>query len=395
MGRPLRIGLSSPYFGSTLGGGEKYLGVAAAALRHAYPQHRVEIVSPVPADRARYERVLDLDLSGIELRSGVQRVTPVHRMVARLPALRPLRNRLVARQAARQTAAYDLWLGMVYVIPASSSARRSVMLCQFPYPLRTAALRRGVDTFDPIVCQSEYVRHCVARYWKRDAEVLFPPIDVPPEEPDWGAKRPFILSVGRFVAGGHNKRHDVLAHAFRDLCDGGLSGWELHLVGNVHQDEASLAYYRRVLEAARGYPIHVHADASYAELTRLYGQASIYWHAAGYGVDGERRPEDLEHFGMTTAEAMAHGAVPVVIARGGQPEVVRDGVDGHLWEDLDGLRCRTRELAGDPARLRALGEGARAGSRRFSRDAFRKRLVEILGPIVAELEADRQPTPEP
>ena len=394
MGRPLRIGLSSPYFGSTLGGGEKYLGVAAAALRDAYPQHHVEIVSPVPADRARYERVLDLDLAGIELRSGVQRVTPVHRMVARMPALRPLRNRLVARQAALQTAAYDLWLGMVYVIPASSSARRSVMLCQFPYPLRTTALRRGVDTFDPIVCQSEYVRRCVARYWQRDAEVLFPPIDVPTEEPEWGAKRPFILSVGRFVAGGHNKRHDVLAQAFRDLCDGGLSGWELHLVGTVHQDEASLAYYRRVLEAAQGYPIHVHADASYAELTRLYGQASIYWHAAGYEVDGERRPEDLEHFGMTTAEAMAHGAVPVVIARGGQPEVVRDGVDGHLWGDLDGLRGRTRELAADPARLRALGEAARASSRRFSREAFRQRLLEILGPIVAELEADARPTPE-
>jgi glycosyltransferase involved in cell wall biosynthesis len=394
VGRPLRIGLSSPYFGSTLGGGEKYLGVAAAALRDAYPQHHVEIVSPVPADRARYERVLDLDLAGIELRSGVQRVTPVHRMVARMPALRPLRNRLVARQAALQTAAYDLWLGMVYVIPASSSARRSVMLCQFPYPLRTTALRRGVDTFDPIVCQSEYVRRCVARYWQRDAEVLFPPIDVPTEEPEWGAKRPFILSVGRFVAGGHNKRHDVLAQAFRDLCDGGLSGWELHLVGTVHQDEASLAYYRRVLEAAQGYPIHVHADASYAELTRLYGQASIYWHAAGYEVDGERRPEDLEHFGMTTAEAMAHGAVPVVIARGGQPEVVRDGVDGHLWGDLDGLRGRTRELAADPARLRALGEAARASSRRFSREAFRQRLLEILGPIVAELEADARPTPE-
>ncbi|MBO0705363.1 MAG: glycosyltransferase family 4 protein [Candidatus Dormibacteraeota bacterium] len=395
MGRSLRIGLSSPYFGSTLGGGEKYLGVAAEALRDAYPQHRVEIVSPMPADRARYERVLDLDLEGIELRSDVQRVTPVHRMVARLPALRPLRNRLVARQAARRTAAYDLWLGMVYVIPASSSARRSVMLCQFPYPLQTAALRRGVDSFDPIVCQSEYVRRCVARYWRRDAEVLFPPIDVPAAEPDWDRKLPYVLSVGRFVAGGHNKRHDVLAQAFRELCDGGLSGWELHLVGNVHRDEASLAYYRRVLEAARGYPIHVHADLSRAELARLYGQASIYWHAAGYGVDGERRPEALEHFGMTTAEAMAHGAVPVVIARGGQPEVVREGVDGHLWDDLDVLRCRTRELAADPARLRALGEAARASSMRFSRPAFSQRLLEILGPIVGGLEADPQQTPEP
>ncbi|MGH7922479.1 MAG: hypothetical protein ACREQM_21440, partial [Candidatus Dormibacteraceae bacterium] len=165
VGRSLRIGLYSPYFGSTYGGGEKYLGTVAEVLRDAYPQHRVEIVSPVPVDRERYAQVLGLDLSGITLRSATRRVTPVHRAVARSRGLRPLRNKLIAKQAAALTREYDLWIAMAYVIPAISAARRSVMLCQFPYPLRNDAMRRDLAVFDPIICQSEYVRQWVSGRW--------------------------------------------------------------------------------------------------------------------------------------------------------------------------------------------------------------------------------------
>src|SRR5260370_16151002 len=68
MGRPLRLGLYSPFFGSTLGGGEKYFGVTAEAIRDAFPEHSVEILSPVPVDRELYQRMLDIDLTGIRTR---------------------------------------------------------------------------------------------------------------------------------------------------------------------------------------------------------------------------------------------------------------------------------------------------------------------------------------
>src|SRR5207248_958897 len=121
--------------------------------------------------------------------------------------------------------------------------------------------------------------------------------------------------------------------AFADLCKGGLTGWELHLAGSVHSGSASREYLARVKDVARGQPIRIHENLPYADLVRLYDQASLYWHAAGYGIDEEAHPEALEHFGMSTAEAMGRGAVPVVIARGGQLEVVRDGVDGRTWSE--------------------------------------------------------------
>lgn len=387
VGRPLRIGLHSPYFGSTFGGGEKYLGTVAEVLRDRYRQHRIEIVSPVPVDRERYSRVLGLDLSGITLRSGTRRVTPVHRLLARAPGLRPLRNRLVAGQALAMTGDYDLWIAMAYVIPARSAARRSVMLCQFPYQLPGERAREDLAVFDPIICQSGYVQGCVRRFWDRDSSVLPPPVDIPAGEPDWSRKRRLILSVGRFVAGGHVKRHDILVRAFRELCESGVGDWELVLAGSLHRDAASLAYLRQAEGLARGYPIRILTDLPLSDLRRLYAESSIYWHAAGYGVDAAAHPEALEHFGMTTVEAMAGGAVPVVIGRGGQPEVVQDGVTGYLWMDTRTLVDRTRRLMDEDTLRERLGRSARQASHRFDRDSFARTLEQLLGPVIDTVEA--------
>lgn len=374
MGRPRSIGLYSPYFGSVYGGGEKYLASVARTL--ADGGHEVELVAPVPIDAAAYERLLGIDLSGIELRSA-NRVTPVHRALNRIGPLRPLRNRVLGSQASRLGAAYDLFVPMVYAIPVSPSGARNAMLCQFPH-----RSTEGVAGYDLVVCQSQYVRGWVQAYWGRDAEVVPPPVDVPAQEPDWGAKGQVILSVGRFFAGGHSKRQDALVQAFRELVDGGLTGWELHLVGAVHTDAQHAGYFDAVAERARGYPIVLHPDASRAELDSLQRRASIYWHAAGFEADARADPEKLEHFGISTAEAMAHGAVPVVYAAGGQLEVVEDEVTGRYWRTGRELEQATRELIADPQLRTRLAAAARQASRRWSREAFGPAILAALRPVL-------------
>ena len=406
---PLRVGIYSPFFGSTLGGGEKYLGVTAEAVRDAFPEATVEIMSPVPVRVDLYERMLGLDLSGIALRSTNSQPGRLKRLAARLPTLRLYRDLLVSAQAAPQTARYDLFISMVYVLPAFTRARRSVMLCQFPYErrldidrprvpnrlfklylwpywrLRRAVFGGEVDGFQLIVCQSEYVREWVRRLWERESAVVNPPIDIPKEEPDWGAKEKLIVSVGRFFTGGHSKRHDVMVRAFRQLCDEGHEGWELHLAGAVHRERpADREYFDRVAELARGYPVHIHTDVPREKVEDLYRRASIYWHAAGYGADAESQPAALEHFGMTTAEAMGHGAVPVAIGRGGQPEVVQEGETGYLWESVPTLKQRTAELMADPELRRKMGEAARRASSRYSRHEFKRRMSDLLRPMLAD-----------
>ena len=385
MGRPLRIGLYSPYFGATFGGGEKYLARTARALRDAFPEHRVDLLGPIPADGDRYAAVLNVDLSGIDLVATNRRVTPVHRLLNRLTPLRPLRNLVLSRQAGRLTLAYDLFVLMAYAIPVECRAASGVILCQFPYRLRTG---RELDGYQLVVVQSEYVRRWVREYWGRDAVVVNPPIDVPAEAPEWSAKQRIILSVGRFIGLGHTKRQDLLVNSFRRLIADGLDGWELHLAGSVHHDAVHSGYFQRVRELAGGLPVRLHPDAPYAEVQDLYRRASIYWHAAGHGADGEVDPAALEHFGMTTAEAMAHGAVPVVIAKGGQPEVVRHGIDGFLWKQPEELESYTLELVRDAALRRRLGDAARVSSQRFVGNRFATEMVATLRGAVEQRPSD-------
>ena len=105
------------------------------------------------------------------------------------------------------------------------------------------------------------------------------------------AKEKTILSVGRFFPEnvGHCKRQLDLVKAFRSLNDTGkVDGWRLVLAGGcapVGRD-----YYLQVRKAAEGLPIDVHVNLPQEELEDLYGQASIYWHATGYGQSARRFP---------------------------------------------------------------------------------------------------------
>jgi len=387
----LRVGFHSPYFGSTLGGGERYLCVTACTVRDRFPDAAVEIVSPVLADRALNERRLGVDLSGIELVATNRRVTPAHRFLNSVAALRPLRNRVLAQQAARFTDRYDVFLPMAYAIRVPPRRGPGAILCQFPYQDPGPEL----EGYQLVVCYSEYVRRWVGAYWDRDAAVVNPPVEVPGAEPDWDRKDRVILSVGRFFRGGHSKRQDLLVRAFRDLAGAGLEGWELHLAGSVHRPAGHAGFYEEVAAAARGLPIFLHPDAPADELEGLFARASIYWHAAGFGDASD--PASAEHFGMTTVEAMARGAVPVVYGRGGQLEVVRDGAEGFLWTDTEQLARRTRQLATDGELRSRMGRAARSASLRFGRPRFEAEMARVLEPVLerAAREADHVPLPRP
>ena len=235
------------------------------------------------------------------------------------------------------------------------------------------AVSGWIDTYDSIVAISAFTAEWIARLWGRSSLVVEPPVTM--RTP--GPKEPIIVSVGRFFSEdrGHSKKQLEMVRAFRRL--GPVAdGWTLHLVGGCAPADAD--YLAKVRAEADGLDVVFHVDASGAELDELYSRASIYWHATGLDDDLSVRPERAEHFGITTVEAMSAGAVPIVHDAGGQPEIVRDGVDGYVFADADTLIERTRSLLADDARRDLLAASAIERARRYSTERFADRFCVLV-----------------
>jgi glycosyltransferase involved in cell wall biosynthesis len=297
---------------------------------------------------------------------------------------------------SERSRALDLLVALATDVPVLNRARRGVAIVQFPFRARERRRERALAralavvgrrrapahlaSYDRFLCYSEFARGWIARRLGVDAAVLAPPVDLP----DGGVhveKAARILSVGRFFRGGHEKRQDVLIDAFRSLF---ADGWELHLVGTADGSRATRRWLEELRGRAAGLPVSFHVGAPREELLGLYRASALYWHAAGFGVDPERHPERLEHFGIATVEAMAHGAVPLVVPRGGQAELVADGRNGRHWTRPEELVAATRELIAAPERARALAAAAATDAEAYGKPRFRaaadRHLRELLEP---------------
>lgn len=240
----------------------------------------------------------------------------------------------------------------------------------------------NLDTYDLICPISAYSRTWMETYWQRSGPLLYPPVDTSWAEPR--AKSRSILSVGRFFRGSHEKKHGVLIDQFKQMCREGLEGWTLRLAGHQSRRDADLAYTDDLRQRAEGYPVEFAVDAPFKDLQRLYGEAQIYWHAAGYGERVNRNPIKFEHFGISVVEAMANEVVPVVLNQGGPPEVVHDGQDGFLWTTTSELRERTWSLIRDQELRGRMATQASRSSQRFNTSAFRDRLNDLVTNLVGQ-----------
>jgi glycosyltransferase involved in cell wall biosynthesis len=191
-------------------------------------------------------------------------------------------------------------------------------------------------------------------------------------------KLPLILSVGRFFRSGHSKRQDALVEAVRALGPDLAGGWSVVLAGGTGHNPSDRRYFQEVEAAARGLPVTLWPNVPAEALAELYAHAAVYWHAAGFGRDEHTDPARMEHFGITTVEAMAAGCVPLVYDAGGQAEIVAPGVDGYRWRSLGELVELTRTVIADPSLRARLARAATRNARRFGRDLFDVRVTGLV-----------------
>ena len=155
---------------------------------------------------------------------------------------------------------------------------------------------------DYFVCNSDNVRKRIKKYYRREAEVIYPPVDVEKHRPA-GQKKDYYLIVSQLVP---YKRVDLAVKAFNQL------GKDLVIIGKGSE--------LKKLKKEAGPNIKFLGWIENFELARYYAEANAFI------FPGE------EDFGITPVEAQACGTPVIGFSKGGLLETVIEGQTGILFE---------------------------------------------------------------
>jgi len=353
-----------------IGGGQKYMATLASTLQDNFD---ITFLANQEVDLRRLGDWYGLDLSRSRFRLVPLPFYRGKRWIDSALVTADMENPFDA--VARASADYDVFVNANMLEKVRPLAPLSVFVCHFPDVLPRAHF--AAHEYTVLVASSRYASGWVRRRWGLEPSVLlYPPADAAGPQV---AKERIILSVARFEPGGSKKQLEMI-EAFRCLraaIPERIAGWRLVLAGGSLRNNAYLDLVRNTAARDRD-SIEVRANIPFEELRSWYARASIFWHACGLG---ERDPHLVEHFGMTTVEAMQNRCAPVVIDGGGQREIVEHGVSGFRFQTLDELCVWTARLIEDDSLRTSIQERARKRSERFGRPEFEahgRRLFELL-----------------
>lgn len=364
----MKIAFFSPYLPKHTGGGEKYLFDCALLAAEAGHEVFMTISSEELLEgqelaeiKNKYEQFLDCSLSTIKFVAS------------------PLFTGVGFIKKLLWTKQFDC---LYYQTDGSlffSLASKNILHIQVPLVIGKPNLIQKLKLANWSIKNSNsiFTKTHVERLWRTKIDFVHQPyVDLPPLE-QARPKEKIILSVGRFFAQLHSKRQDVLVSFFREMWANHsqeLESWRLVLLGQKEDEE----FAAKVAASVGDLPITILHDVDRSQLLAYYHKASIYWHATGYGIDEFLEPEKAEHFGISTLEAMAAGAVPIVINKGGQKEILGTKLQDCLWNDETECLAKTLNLIKNESQREELAAQAKLRSQQFSKEKFKKTLLEML-----------------
>ena len=232
-----------------------------------------------------------------------------------------------------------------YVNESTTGAAKRWYVRGAMHRLRTwdfAAAQR-VDRF---AANSSFVADRIRKFYRRDAEVIYPPVDTD-NFTLASVKEDYFVTASRLVP---YKRVDLIVEAFNRMPDK-----RLIVIGDGPE--------RARLQALAGPNVTVAGYVGSAQLRRIVASASAFVFAA------------VEDFGIAPVEAQAAGTPVICLGRGGLLETVRgldsDAPTGVFFEDqnVESLRAAVQEF--DRARDAIRTENCRMNALRFDARVFR------------------------
>lgn len=233
-------------------------------------------------------------------------------------------------------------------------------------PFKAIDRRRAKEAVG-VAANSQFVAERIRRYWERDAEVIYPPVDVnavsrggelSEAERKVVATLPtdFVLGVSRLIP---YKRLDLVVQA------GHAAGLPVVIAG-AGPEEQNLRSYAE--EVHPGQVSFVRSPSNFL-LYELYKRASVLVFPP------------VEDFGIVPVEAMAAGT-PVVASRaGGTGESVSPGISGALVDSWDSKQDVVEALA---LALDCSAQACADYAQKFDKSVFADRIRTFVGEPIDE-----------
>lgn len=215
--------------------------------------------------------------------------------------------------------------------------------------------RSAAAGVDVLVANSSYIANRIRKVWRREAEVVHPPVDLARFVPE-RHKHDHFLVASRMVP---YKRIELVAEAFRRM-----PHHQLRIIG----DGANMPAVRRAAGDAPNIAFLGRVDQPI--LVREMQQAAACIHAAE------------EDFGIAIVEAQACGTPMIAFGRGGARDIVRPPPDaaptGLLFAEqtAESLMAAVEHFAAHRADFEP--DACRANAERFGEEVFRSRMRALV-----------------
>jgi len=210
------------------------------------------------------------------------------------------------------------------------------------WDLRTA---HGVDHF---AANSSFIAKRVWKVYRREAQVIHPPIDCDAFEP-CSEKGDFYFTSSRLVP---YKKINLIIEAFNQMPERRL------VVSGDGPD-------REKLEQLAGPNVEMKGHLSFGEYKDHLAKSKAFIHVA------------LEDFGIVMVEALASGTPVIALDQGGSLDIVKDGENGLLIQGqseaalIEGIKRFEQSTLLDPEQIAATAKG-------FDSKVFKEKFTQLV-----------------
>lgn len=193
-------------------------------------------------------------------------------------------------------------------------------------------------------------------------------------------KEKIILSVGRFFKHLHAKKHDDIIKTFLKLREKNkdLETYKLVLAGSLKDEDKG--YFTELQTLVKDETcVELMPNLTFDELTDLYEKAEYYWHFAGFGIDENKHPENVEHLGITPLESMASGCISFCYNAGGPKELIQNGTTGFLFNSIEELEKQMTTILEDTQLQKHIRQNAHTFiQEHFRYETLQKRVWQVM-----------------